>query len=299
METWVVLSLLSALFLGLYDIAKKQSVSGNAVPAVLFLSVLTAAIIWGAVMAWALAASSRAPKSILQIVQISPAEHVLLIGKSAMVATSWTFAFFALKHLPISIASPIRATSPLWTILVAVCLMGERPELHQWLGIGIVLSAFFAFSMVGLREGIRFDRNRWVVLMMVATLVGAGCGLYDKYLLQTVKLHPVSVQAWFSIYLVPVLFPLFLYWWVVDQRSPRFQWRWSIPLIAVFLLFADFAYFAGLADDKALISVVSLLRRSSVLIAFGYGVSQLKEKQWRSKLVCLFFILLGVGLLTR
>lgn len=294
METWIILSLLSALFLGVYDIAKKKAVTGNAVPPVLLLNVSTAAAIWGTPVLIGFMLPDQVAGSVARLSRISSEQHFYLMIKSLMVGTSWTFAFFSLKHLPISIASPIRATSPMWTILVAVTFMNESPGANQWIGMAIVMTAFFCFSFVGAKEGIHFVKNGWVLVMVFATLIGAACGLYDKFLLQRLEISPMVVQAWFSIYLVPVMTPLTIYWWCFDSTSTRFKWRWSIPLIAIFLLIADYLYFCGLADKTALVSVVSTLRRTSVIIAFTYGVLQLKEKHWKAKLACIVGILIGV-----
>ena len=294
LSTWILLSLLSGLLLGCYDIAKKSSVKDNAVPPVLLLSVLTGAAIWLAIMM----VTRNGDSPIAATWNVGFHDHCLLMLKSIMVGASWSCAFFALKHLPISVATPIRATSPLWTILLAVAVMSERPGVQQWLGIGLVLIAFFAFSQVGAKEDIHFHRDRWVGLMMVATLLGSLCALYDKYLLQMVQLSPLVVQAWFSIYLVPVMLPLSVRWWWHDRQQTPFQWRWSIPMIAILLLVADYAYFRAVAEPDALISVVSPLRRTSVVVAFAFGIVRLKEKNWKLKATCIGAILAGVYLMS-
>ncbi len=297
MTSWFVLTLLAALFLGLYDVAKKQAVTDNAVPPVLLLNVMTAAIVWGGPVAYE--CTTGLPLfSEVSLTRIGFTEHVCLFVKSVIVGSSWMFAFFAIKHLPISIASPIRATSPLWTIILAVTLMAERPSRHQWLGMGLVLTAFYVFSVIGTKEGIQFRRNRYVWLMVVATLIAAVSGVYDKFLLQTMKLKPAIVQAWFSIYLVPVMFPMWLFWWFRDRNSQDFEFRWSIPLIAVFLLLADYTYFVAVSQPEALISIVSALRRTSIVIAFFYGILFLKEVNWRPKLICLFVLGLGIYMIS-
>ena len=294
MESWIALSLLSAIFLGIYDIAKKKAVTGNAVPPVLLLNVSTAAVIWGIPVLTGFFFPNQVTSSVAQLSRISIEEHCLLFIKALMVGSSWIFACFALKHLPISIASPIRSTSPIWTIFVAVMFLSERPGSSQWIGMAIILTAFLSFSFVGAREGIYFVKNGWVLVMVFATFIGAGCGLYDKYLLQQLGFSPMVVQAWFSIYLVPVMTPLTLYWFRFDRATTRFEWRWSIPLIAIFLLIADYLYFCSLADSSALVSIVSTMRRTSVIIAFAYGVLFLKEKHWKAKLPCIVAILIGV-----
>lgn len=302
--SWIALAFVSALFLGCYDIAKKISVRDNAVPIVLLVNVATAAAVWLGPIAYACVAVNGAlelpcPDWLAEVVELAARDHVLLALKSLLVGLSWTFAFFALKHLPISIAAPIRATSPLWTILFAVVLMGERPTPVQWLGIAVVLGAFLAFSRVGAREGIHFHRDRWVVLMVAATLLGAASSLYDKVLLQRMALPPAAVQAWFSIYLVPVMLPLAARWYHRERTAVPFHWRPTIPLIAAFLLVADYAYFVAVAEPGALIAVISPVRRSAVVIPFLFGAVYWKEPNWRLKAACIGATLAGVCLLSQ
>jgi transporter family protein len=302
--SWTVLAFVSAMLLGCYDIAKKASVKDNAVPAVLLVNVLTAGLLWLGPIGYSLVISQSgdtpaSPHAFQQLIQVSPREHGLLLIKSVLVGCSWMCAFFALKHLPLSIAAPIRATSPLWTIVMAVAVMGERPAPLQWLGIAIVVIAFFAFSRVGVREGIHFHRDRWVSLMMFATLLGAISSLYDKYLLQQLAIPPTTVQAWFSVYLVPVMLPLAIRWYVRERKTVPFEWRPTIPLIAITLLAADYAYFVAVADPDALLSVISPVRRSAVVIPFLFGVVYCKEQNWHLKAACIIANLAGVFFLSQ
>lgn len=291
MIDWILLSIISAFFLGVYDICKKSAVRDNAVPVVLLLNVMTAAGVWLPILI-GIAITSDA--SDVTPLSIGWRTHGLLAMKSILVGASWTLAFFAMKQLPLSIATPIRATSPLWTIAIAVAAMGERPSIVQWIGIALVLSAFFAFSRVGRREGIHFHRSRPVAMMIAATLLGAVSSIYDKFLLQSVAIPPATVQAWFSIYLVPVMLPLAIRWYWFDRAAKPFAWRWSIPLIAIFLLAADFVYFTAVADPDALIAVISPIRRASVVVAFTFGILRLGELHWRAKSLCIAGILVGV-----
>lgn len=295
---WFTLSLLSAGFLGFYEIAKKVSVRNNAVPPVLYFNVLTSALIWLPFVILSRTGSQSIPYEILRVDAISWTMHGQLFLKAIIAGTSWIFATFALKHLPMSIAAPIRASSPLWTILVATVVMHERPSLMQWLGVAIILISFWAFSLVGRREGIHFHRDRWVGFMLLATLLGSFSALYDKFLLQNRDMRPSTVQAWFSIYLVVFMTPLMIHWLLRRRKLELFQWRWAIPMIAILLLISDFLYFSAIADQQAMISLISPLRRTSVVIAFGAGVLMYQEKNWRAKGVCITTILVGVYVLS-
>ncbi len=303
--TWIGLSAISAVLLGFYDVTKKIAVRKNAVPIVLLISVSFGAAIWMPFICWSLFSPTSVPHPILKVDSLSFREHGLLLAKSILVGASWTFAFFALKRLPLSIAAPIRSTSPFWTIAMASLFLQERPTGVQWIGIIIVLLAFWAFSAVSLREGVSFKSDRGVAMMVVATILGALSSIYDKYLLQTVLIAPSTVQAWFSVYLVPVMIPMAVIWWRSGRKNKDrelsvhalFEWRWAILGISPLLLAADIVYFTALADPDALVSVISVVRRCSVVIAFLFGIRALGEANFWPKAACVVTILCGVALL--
>lgn len=295
--SWIFLSILSAIVLGIYDLLKKLAVRGNAVPPVLFFGVLTGAAFWLLLRLTTPALPVEWQAGLL-IDSLSAQEHFYLFGKGVLVSGSWIFGYFALKHLPMTIAGPIRSTAPIWTILFAVLLMGEMPTPWQWGGVALILVAFYAFSLLGKAEGIVFHRDKWVYFLIVATVLGAFSALYDKFLLQTIGIRVATLQFWFSIYLVVVMFPFFLAWrYGMKTRTP-FEWRWVIPAVGIGLLIADAFYFLAIAQDDALISVISPIRRTSAIVGFIGGVWILKERHSIArKGFALALMLVGVILL--
>jgi len=297
--SWLILSILSALFLGFYDLAKKAGVQENAVAPVLFLSVLSGAMVWLPLLLWSQVSPDTFPWERLRVLPMTLKEHSWIFLKSALVSTAWIFNYFAVKHLPVSISSPIRATSPLWTILIAVALLGERPTGTQWIGVIVILGAFYAFTFVGKLEGIHFHKDRWVGFMVVATLLSSVSALYDKYLIQSIGMEPATLQCWFSLYLAIILAPFCLAWKTGIIGTHTFHWRWIIPMIGICLLVADFLYFFALGKEGALISVISPLRRCAVLVTFLGGILALKEKNFRPKFACILILLTGVVILNK
>jgi bacterial/archaeal transporter family protein len=295
---WALLSLTSALFLGGYDICQKHALRQNPVVPVLLLSTATCASVWTALMLLQRAAPGLLPASLV-VPPLGWLGHVELLFKSAIVAVSWLCTYLAVKHLPISLAAPIRATSPLWTLAAALTFLGERPSAVQLLGISTTLLSFLGLSVVGRLEGVHFHRDRWVGYMILGTLFGAASSLYDKLLLGKLKLLPSTVQAWFSIYLLGLFAPLALFWWWAQRRdksTDRLQFRFTIPLLALCLLCADFAYFSALREPAGLISLVASIRRGSTLFAFAAGVSLFKEANGWKKLPPVLGIVLGIVL---
>jgi drug/metabolite transporter (DMT)-like permease len=293
---WARLSLTSAFFLGFYDICQKHALRNNPVVPVLLISTGTCAALWSALLLVQALLPGALPTS-LRVPPLGWLEHAQLLLKAAIVAASWLCTYLAVKHLPISLAAPIRATSPLWTLAAALVLLGERPSSLQLLGISTTLLSFFGLSVVGRREGIHFHRNRWVGYMILGTLFGAASGLYDKLLLGKLKLAPSTVQAWFSIYLLALFAPLAFFWWRTrDAESERFQLRFTMPLLAICLLLADFAYFSALQEPAGLISLIASIRRGSTLIAFVAGIALFKEVNGWRKLPPVLGILVGIVL---
>ena len=213
--------------------------------------------------------------------------------KSAIVLTSWIFGYFGIKHLPITIVGPINATRPVMVLVGAMLLFGERLNAWQWTGVVLALVSLFLLSRSSRREGVDFRHNLWILFVALAALTGAVSGLYDKYIMT--RLDAVFVQSWYNFYqLVMMSVVVALLWWPKRRATTPFHWSWAIPLISVFLSLADFAYLLALQQEDAMISVVSMIRRGSVVISFLCGAVLFHERNLRSKAVDLAFILVGM-----
>jgi bacterial/archaeal transporter family protein len=292
---WIVASLISAIFLGVYELCTKHAVRENAVLPVLFFSTLTGATVWtGLLLVQAIYPSLLPSSLVTQSLNLS--QHLQLALKSGIVTASWLFTYFALKHLPLSIGSPIRASSPLFTLFGAILILGERPSVLETLGVLTTLASFVGLSFIGRREGIHFHRDKWVGFILLGTLFGAVSSLYDKYLLGKGGFTVPTVQAWFSIYLLIFFVPFMVGWQRRWWERNVFHWRWSVPLIAISLLVADYIYFSALANPDSLVSMVMSLRRGSTLVAFGGGLLFFGEINGRQKLPAVIGIFIGIVL---
>lgn len=294
---WAFAGLLSAFFLGIYDIFKKTSLTRNAVLPVLFFSTITSSLLFLPVVL----GSYYYPEIFLRIGIYSPilttGEHWLVLLKTVIVVSSWILAFFALKHLPVTIFAPIRATGPLWTLIGAIIIFQEKLNIFQWIGVSLTLVFFYLFSTAGKLEGIDFRRNKWIFLIIGATILGAISSLYDKFIIA--RIDRIAVQAWFSFYQVVILLPILAIFWYPNRKTnSKFQWRWTIPLIGVTLVVADFLYFYAISMEGSMISMISALRRSSVLITFTLGALLFKEQNLKKKGIYLVRILIGILLIT-
>ena len=292
---WIVATLISALFLGVYDLCTKHAVRANAVTPVLFLSSLTGAAVWFVLLLVQAVHPGFLPHTLVTDA-LTWKQHLQLLLKSGIVAASWVGTYFALKHLPLSLGAPIRATSPLFTLFGAILILGERPTWLETIGVLTTLGSFVGLSIVGSSEGVHFHRNKWVWFLILGTLFGAVSSLYDKYLFTTLNFSVPTVQCWFQIYLLVYFAPFVLGWKLRLWKRNPFHWRWSVPFIALALLVADYAYFWALRNPDALVSLVMSLRRASTLVAFVGGLYFFHETNGWKKLPAVIGIIVGIVL---
>ncbi|NLG17822.1 MAG: EamA family transporter [Fibrobacter sp.] len=293
---WIILAICSSISLGIYDVFRKKSLEKNAVLPVLFVSNLTGALIFLPLILFSFAAPDLSGGHFLHVPFSGFAVQKFIFLKAMLVVSSWIFTFFAFKHLPLTIASPIRSAAPIWTIIGAIVLLGERLSLLQWTGLIVSLIFFYLFSFAGSKEGYSFRNNKWVWFMIIGTVLGSCSALYDKFLIK--RFDRLEVQAWFSVYQVVVMIPvLLLVWYPVRKSTTPFVWRWSILFIAVFLVTADFIYFYAIGFPGALISLISTIRRSNVVISFTAGVLMFKEKNVKTRALLLMGILAGIAVM--
>lgn len=286
---WTCWILASAVFLAFYDIAKKASVKDNAVLPVLLMATSAGGAAYVTVLGLAGGISSA--------LDVSVQHFVLIAIKSLIVATSWVLTYCALKTLPITIATPIRASAPALVFVAAFFLYGECPSFVQGCGMLLVFAGYWAFSRAGKVEGIDFLRSRAVWLAVGGMCMSALSSMWDKFILQRCAIPVETVQFWFQLGLVAVYAVLLSVQRFMRLERTRFEWRWTIPVTGILLAAADWLYFHGLAIPDVQISVGSLMRRFSVVITFVLGALVFRERNLKRKGAALVAILAGVVLL--
>lgn len=289
---WVALAFVSAFLLGCYEVSKKVSLDRNAVIPVLFLNTLISTLIFVPFILLSFC-TDVLDGGMFYVPHVSFATHMAVLIKAVIVLSSWISGYFALKHLPLTITGPIKATQPVLTLVGAMIVFGERLNLYQWVGVLLSVASFYMLSSSGKKEGINFTHNKWIFLTVVSIIMGAVSGLYDKYLMGSMDV--MTVQVWFNVYQCLIMLPiLLLLWYPQRKKSTPFVWHWNIVLISVFLIIADWIYFYALSFPGSMISIVSMIRRSNVLVTFVFGALLFHEKNLKNKAVDLLLVLLGM-----
>lgn len=273
---WIWMTLGSALLLGIYDVFKKQALKQNGVLFVL------------------LAATAMSSLFLCPFLSAGPwQDHLRLVFKGILVTTSWISGLAALGKLPITTASTIKASRPVIVVAFSLILFGEKLNLWQWGGVIAVIIALWLLSRSSKKEGIPFKANKGITYMVISVLAGATSALYDKYIMA--GMQPLFVQSWANVYITAMLAVCVLFKWLTDKENFQpFKWDWRLLIIAVFITAADMLYFFALKQEGALLAVISLVRRSSVIVTFALGAWVFKENNIRDKAIDLAVLVAGL-----
>ena len=276
---WLWLTVCSALLLGIYDVFKKQALKRNGVY-------------------WILVGSTGLTTLFLSpfLSAISLHDHLCILIKAVLVSASWVSGLIAMKHLPLTTVSTIKASRPMFVVIFSIILFGERLSPLQWLGVAIVMAALFLSSRSKRHETDKANSAKGMVAMVVSVLSGAASALYDKHIIS--GFEPLALQRWTNLYITALLALILLIQYLADKEHFQgFAWDWRILIIAVLITAADAAYFFAIKDPDAMLSVISIIRRCSVLVTFLGGALILKEGQIRDKALDMVLMMAGVGLL--
>lgn len=290
---WLLLAFLSAALLGFYDVFKKKSLKDNAVLPVLGLNTLFSSLIFLPFILISACKPEWLQGSMFYVPAAGWEVHRFILVKSFIVLSSWVLGYFGMKHLPLTIVGPINATRPVMTLVGAMLVFGERLNLYQWVGVTLAIVSFFMLSRSGRKEGIDFRHNKWILCIVLAAFLGAVSGLYDKFLMA--RFDRMVVQSWYNIYQLFIMGSvLMLLWWPKRKTTTPFRWDWCIICISIFLSAADFVYFYALSLPGSMISIVSMVRRGSVIVSFLCAAMLFREKNLKSKVVDLVLVMIGM-----
>ena len=297
---WLLLAFVSAALLGVYDASKKAALKDNAVLPVLLLNTVFSTLIFSPFILDSITGNGWFSGTVLDAAPYAGNKsqpllhaHIMVMIKSLIVLTSWIFGYFGLKHLPITIVGPINATRPVLVLVGAMLIFGERLNWCQWTGVILAMFSLFMLSKSSKKESVDFTHNKWIFFVAIAAIVGAVSGLYDKYIMK--ELSPMFVQSWYNFYQMILMAAVIgILWYPNRKKTTPFHWSWAIPLISIFISAADFSYLTALNQQDSMISVISLVRRGSVIVSFIYGVLVFHEKNLKAKALDLALILVGM-----
>lgn len=301
---WIYLTLVSAVLLGAYDVCKKKALRRNSVLWVLFstsaLSTLLLLPFFSLDGGLPFGTGGGVPggQDIAADGSQFASNLLRLVPKAFLVTASWISGLIGIKLLPLTTASTLKASRPVFVIIFSMLIFGERLSPLQWVGVTLALSALLLLSRSSRKEGIIFHKNKGILWMCISIASGVASALYDKFIISGLHLPPFFVQCWSTLFITVLMgTALGLRALVQRRRVEPLRWDWYLLLAAALIVGADAAYFFALTQEGALLSVISLLRRGSVIVTFILSALIFKESNLRDKAAELALLLGGVTIL--
>ncbi|MEN8905314.1 MAG: DMT family transporter [Clostridiales bacterium] len=300
MYSWLQLTLISGIFLGLWDIAKKKALSISPLFYVLALYT-TFCFIFNLY-------------SIEESLKISKTLLLLIFIKSLFVVCCWILNFTSIKNLPISIITPFNTLTPLFTILIGTLFLHERINLINSIGILIMLTAYYFISKTSNNEVTGLFKNKYFYLVFISTFLSALSAILDKIILQ--ETTPEKIQFWFCFFIA------FMYWIILiytkfktrkSQINPtdipllnshqnktfnilkKHNFNIYIIIMSILLFLADRIYFIAINQSNSVISIIMPVRSISIVVSSIIGGFIFKEKNLKTKLICTILIIIGIA----
>ena len=319
---------MSALCLGFYDVSKKRALQQGDVLTVLAGSVCISALVLCVPLLLSRLSPEMMKDTLFFVPKVDGRGHLLIFVKSCIVLSSWVFAYISVKYLPLSVVSPMQATRPMWTLIGAMLIFGERLNGWQWAGVVCALGSIFLFSLANKphKEIRSSDRTiedvphtsqptnnsnaghlntsnstrKYYLCLLLAILIGAGSGLYDKYMMRHYDHN--AVQVYYTAYQALMMLVI----WLCNLWKTRYASEGTshsiinrtlllpVACISLFLVLSDYVYMLALSDPSSMIAVVSTIRRGGTIIPFLYGILILREPNAGKKIACLTGVAIGL-----
>lgn len=186
----------------------------------------------------------------------------------------------------------VRGTGPLFAVIGAGIVFGERYTLGQWLGVGVLVAGILGLALWNLKH-VTVDRHRLVPALWLAVLTGAfvaGYTTYDAYGIRATA-DPFTFLAWFFM-IDGVFFPaLTARRWA---RLPGTEWAALIKrgVIGAFVAYFSFgAIMVATRLDK--VGEAAVLRETSTVFAALIAWLVLRERVGRVQLALMALIAAG------
>lgn len=276
---YIVLTVFSAIFLGLYDLFKKISIEkGKNIYEILFIFSVVSFV--------------------LSFIFINKAfninfSHIIFVFiKTLVISLSWFLTAKAFSNLDVGIVVPFSLLGTITTTILAWMFFKESIGIVQIGGISIILLGLILLSK--LCEKNEKNNYKYLFLLALAAFLSSVSAIIDKYLLNSIDKG--VILFWFFMFLSLIyLIVSFIKNKKIDFKSLTSN-LW-IAGISVSIFISDLLYYQAISYENVSISVVSIVRKLSVFIGVVLGCVFLKEKYLIKKILILFFMFLGLGVI--
>ena len=228
--------------------------------------------------------------NIKEAFQLAPIYIFYIFLKSAVVCTAWIFAFLALKSMSVSLYGIMDLSRMVFSTMLGVFVLGESFTLNKAIGVVLVIAGLM---MVNAKKS--SSSKAVTIPVLVAALLNcffnAVSGTMDKVLMR--YMQSTQLQFWF------MLFMTLIYGVILIIRKEKISLKnlksnYWIPIMSISLIVGDKLLFEANANPASEVTLMTVIKQSSVIVTVLTGWLVFKEKHILYKLMCASIVLTGI-----
>lgn len=290
---WIFLVFVYGIIKGLREICKKKSLEKNSVTEVLLVYTFLSLLI----------CTPQIPNA----VGLTVNQYLWIALKSFVIFIAWIAGFKAIKKLPISLCGVLDLSRVLFASLLGVVVLGEKITFFKGIGllfvsVGLLFLKFNPFlkrdrvsssesnSIVITEEQKKSSNTFFICLAFLSCILNAVSGLLDKILMK--EMNSSQLQFWYTFFLV-VYYSIYALVRRVKINKGIWKniWVW---FLAVGIIVMDKALFIANGYPESQVTIMTMIKQSSVIIAILSGKFIFREKNILQKMICAAIIIIGI-----
>ncbi len=276
--TWVYLVVLYSVIKGVREILKKKSLEINTLAEVLFYHTLIGFVL-------------VIPTCTKDVFNITLSQFFVLFLKSSVIFVAWILSFTSIKHTPVSFCGVMDLSRILFSTLLAIIVLGEKMTIYNTIGFFMVILGIF---LVNFKKGPKSSDAKpvYIVLLLLSCFLNAISGLIDKIVMK--DMTSAQVQFWYMLFLAIMYFVFLLVKQGKNINCKTLVKNPYVWIISIIFIIGDRGLFIANADPNSKVTVMTLIKQSSVFIVILLGKLVFKEKNIAYKMLCASIIVAGI-----
>lgn len=280
LNTWIIFTFLYSLLKGMREGMKKAALKKSSSNEILFFYTLIGFIF---TIPYFNEAILTEPKFIF-----------FAFIKAAVCCAAWYFSFIALKEMTVSLYGITDLSRMVFSTLLGVMVLGESFTLPKAIGVVLVIVGLL---LVNLKKNASTKEFTLPVLFaaLLNCFFNSVSAIMDKILMR----HMLSsqLQFWFMLFMTVIYAAVLL----IHKEKISFKalkTNYWVPLMSISLVLGDKLLFEANANPLSEVTVMTLIKQSSVIVTVLLGWLVFKEKNILYKLLCTLIILTGIFIAT-
>lgn len=273
---WIFFVVIYSVLKGSRDVLKKAALKKSSSTEILFFYTLIGTIL-------------ALPFS-LDAFSLYPIYIFFAFLKAGIVCTAWLFSFAALKNMSVSLYGIMDLSRMVFSTLLGIFVLGETFTWQKGVGVTLVI---FGLMLVNLKKNTENKNMTFLVLVfaLLNCFFNAVSGTMDKILMK--YMTSSQLQFWFMFFMTLIYGVIIL---IKKEKISlkNVKTNYFIPVMSLSLIIGDRFLFEANKNPLSQVTLMTVIKQSSVFVTVLCGYFIFKEKHILYKLFCCLIVLLGI-----